>query len=361
MASVIDGSGYRWLGLVALAGLLVGLGGCEDTAAVTSPGTSAVAVRVADVVAAPDAEPLRFAGSARAQQRASLTFQVGGVLATRPLQIGQQVASGEVLATLYNPQLEPARDAARARLAELQAQAGQAQRDLERVEQLYQRGVLSEQAREQQRAQLEAINASVRSARASLQQSEQLNRESVLRAPFAGSIENLLVEPGEFITAGQPVLQMAAGSGMEVEIMVPAALLEGLVVGAPLPVWSTLDNRELIGRIAEIGRGASQGSVLYPLVVSLEADVQSGAALEVGLAHAASSQLTVPLASIMRSAQGVSVFRIRNGQAERVSIAVASLQGERALLAGDSLQPGDQVVYAGLSRLAEGDAVELLQ
>ncbi|WVM93453.1 hypothetical protein ULG90_05840 [Halopseudomonas pachastrellae] len=41
------------------------------------------------------------------------------------IEIGQQVAAGEVLATLYNPQLEPARDAARARLAELQAQSAQ--------------------------------------------------------------------------------------------------------------------------------------------------------------------------------------------------------------------------------------------
>ena len=59
-----------------------------------------VPVRVAEVAAADQAEMLHFAGSARARQRASLTFQVGGTLASRPLQLGQAVAAGDVLATL---------------------------------------------------------------------------------------------------------------------------------------------------------------------------------------------------------------------------------------------------------------------
>jgi multidrug efflux pump subunit AcrA (membrane-fusion protein) len=103
-----------------------------------------VPVRVAEVAAADQAEMLHFAGSARARQRASLTFQVGGTLASRPLQLGQAVAAGDVLATLYNPQLEPARDAARARLAELQLQV--------LIEEMLQRDIQLETSGEIERA-----------------------------------------------------------------------------------------------------------------------------------------------------------------------------------------------------------------
>lgn len=348
-----------WCRAGALAVAVLGLAGCRSSVSESGAATQAVPVRVAAVTSDVRAQALRFAGVARARQRASLTFQVGGTLATRPLEIGQQVVAGQVLATLYNPQLEPARDAARARLAELQAQSEQARRDVQRTEQLFERGVLSQADQEQQRARLQALEAGVRNARAALQQSEQMNSETRLRAPFDGSIDALLVEPGEFVAAGQPVLQLAAGSGLEVEVLVPARLLQGLEVGATLPVWSSLDGQQWQGRVAEVGRGAGFGSSLYPLVVSLPGG-RAGDAVEVGLQPAGAQRLTVPLAAVMRSAQGLSVFRVVDTRAERVAVTVAGFAGEQALLSGDALAVGDQVVYAGLSRLADGDAVELL-
>ncbi|WP_235827229.1 efflux RND transporter periplasmic adaptor subunit [Pseudomonas abyssi] len=348
-----------WCRAGALAVAVLGLVGCRSSASESGAAMQAVPVRVAAVTSDVRAQALHFAGVARARQRASLTFQVGGTLATRPLEIGQQVVAGQVLATLYNPQLEPARDAARARLAELQAQSAQARRDVQRTEQLFERGVLSQADQEQQRARLQALEAGVRNARAALQQREQMNSETRLRAPFDGSIDALLVEPGEFVAAGQPVLQLAAGSGLEVEVLVPASLLQGLEVGATLPVWSSLDGQQWQGRVAEVGRGSGFGSSLYPLVVSLPGG-RAGDAVEVGLQPAGAQRLSVPLAAVMRSAQGLSVFRVVDTRAERVAVTVAGFAGEQALLSGDALAVGDQVVYAGLSRLADGDAVELL-
>ena len=187
-----------------------------------------------------------------------------------------------------------------------------------------------------------------------------MNSETRLRAPFDGSIDALLVEPGEFVAAGQPVLQLAAGSGLEVEVLVPASLLQGLEVDATLPVWSSLDGQQWQGRVAEVGRGSGFGSSLYPLVVSLPGG-RAGDAVEVGLQPAGAQRLSVPLAAVMRSAQGLSVFRVVDTRAERVAVTVAGFAGEQAQLSGDALAVGDQVVYAGLSRLADGDAVELLR
>lgn len=346
--------------LLAGASVLLVLGGCRGTPAEPAPEQPAIAVRAAEVMAAGEVEPLRFAGLARARQRASLTFQVGGTLATRPLTIGQRVQAGEVLATLYNPQLAPARDAAQARLTELQVQAAQARRDLARSEQLFQRGVLSQADLEQHKARLQGLDAAVRSAGASLQQSEQLHSETRLRAPFDGTIDALLVEAGEYVAAGQPVLQLAAGDGLEVEVMVPAELLQGLEAGMSVPVWASLEQTQWQGRVVEIGRGAGYGSALYPLVVSLEGQGRAGDALEVGLQRRSDAQLGVPLAAVMRSAQGLSVFRLEQGLVQRVSVQVSGFAGELAMLSEGDVRAGDRVVYAGLGRLADGDAVELL-
>lgn len=346
-----------------LLGAMTMLGtGCGDPASgmETQP-ERAVPVRVASVSSVGEGGELRFAGTVRARQRASLTFQVPGVLEARLVELGQEVATGQVLARLYNPELEPARDAGRARVRELETQARQAERDLERAEQLYARGVVSASEREQQRARLEGLNAAVLSARAGARQTEQLQVESALRAPFAGRIEAVLAEPGDFIGPGQPVFRLAAEDGLEVEVRVPVNMLGTLESGTPVRVWHSLDGRELAGRIIEIGRGGSQGSVLYPLIVGLEeGQVRTGEAVEVGLVRGQPDGLAIPMAAVMRSAQGLSTFQVRDGRAHRVPVSVRSVQGELAVLEGETLKAGDQVVFAGLTRLAEGDAVELL-
>ena len=63
----------------------------------------------------------------------------------------------------------------------------------------------------------------------------------------------------------------------------------------------------------------------------------------------------------MRSAQGLTVFKLDNGdRVRRVSVDVARITGDRVLLADGSLKEGDQVVYAGLTRLADNDRVNVL-
>ncbi|KAA0693458.1 efflux RND transporter periplasmic adaptor subunit [Halopseudomonas laoshanensis] len=366
--------------ILALLTSVVFLNGCgpagsADAAVGEQP--HVVPVRAVEVTGSVAAEPLRFAGSVRARDRASLTFQVGGVLRSRQVEIGQQVQAGEVLAALYNPELVPARDAARARLNELKAQAEQARREQQRGEQLFERGVLSTQELEQQSARLAALDASVSSARAALKQSEQLSAESQLRAPFSGRVEALLVEPGEFVAPGQAVMRLASSNGLEVEVRVPAHLIGDLVVGQTLPVWSSLtgssltgssltgsqaDGRQAVGRLLELGQGASQAGVLYPMVVSLDStQFRSGDAVEVGIERKMGDALRVPLSAVMRSADGLAVFQVtEEGRVKRVAVSVSAMQGEQAILSNSPLKQGDQVVYAGLTRLADGDAVELL-
>ncbi|QJD58620.1 efflux RND transporter periplasmic adaptor subunit [Pseudomonas sp. gcc21] len=352
----------RLVRTVCLGFVMASLAGCGDERGVSaSEQGRAVPVRVAEVLRPTGTEPLYFAGAVRARQRASLTFQVGGVLSDRAVELGQSVESGQVLARLYNPELEPARDAAIARTRELEAQASQARRDLQRTERLFDKGVVSAHEREQQRARLEALLAGVSSARAAASQTERLQMESQLRAPFAGQVEAVLVEPGEFVSPGQPVFRIATAGGLEVEVRVPGSMLGSLQIGQSVPVRNGLSNTRFTGRVVEIGRSASQVSALYPLVVSLEnADLQSGDAVEVGLQRAEGDALAVPLAAVMRSADGLAVFRVNDGQVRRIPVEVESVRGELAMLGSDTLAAGDQVVYAGLTRLADNDRVELL-
>jgi len=340
---------------------LTGCGADVDAHAAAPVVHQAVAVRTTEVRVSGVGEPLRFAGVVQPRERAMLTFQVGGVLRERPVELGQAVVPGQLLARLFNPEIDPAREVASARVNEVLAQTEQARRDADRAAQLHERGMLSEQARDQQVSHLSALRASLESARAALRQSEQLQREMRLEAPFAGTVEAVLIESGEYVAPGQPVLRLSGDSGYEVEVRVPVSMLEELNIGDRLPVWGSLNGSIGQGRVTEIGRSASQGSVLYPLVVSLDdTQVRAGDAVEIGLLPTYPERAAVPFSAVMRSAEGLSVFRLEGDRVRRVAVEVAGLKGDLALLVGDSLQAGDRVVHSGLTRLADNDFVRPL-
>lgn len=333
---------------------------------VSEQSQTAIPVRAARVTNEGASEVLRFAGVARPRQRANLSFQVGGTIEKRFAEIGEQVNASDIVARLYNPQLGPAAQAAEARLAQLGNDVDQAERDLERLERIYERGLLAIQDLEQQRTLLRNTQSAVDNARAIVNQNQQLQRESELRAPFAGRIEQVILEPGEFAQPGQAVMRMSAEDGLEVEVQVPPRFLNGLVLGDSLPVWNGLTGEHYSAVITEIGEGSSGRSALYPLVVSLQhTSLRSGEAMEVGVTHEQGAGLSIPLNAVMRSAQGLTVFKVitdstGNDRVARVPVSVARISGDRVALEPGQLSLDDRIVYAGLTRLADGDRVTVL-
>ncbi|WP_166263201.1 efflux RND transporter periplasmic adaptor subunit [Marinobacter caseinilyticus] len=344
--------------------LALGLSGCSPSESAPMPVQSPVTVRAASVVMGDQvAEPLRFSGIVQAQQRATLTFQVSGTLTEREVELGARVEAGQVLAKLYNPGLEPAKASAKARLAELGTQLDQAQREWERASSLRKKGVVSEQALEQLAARRDGLRASVATAQASLAQASQMLQESVLKAPFAGRVEALLVERDEFVTAGRPVLRLSSPEGREVEVRVPAFLLSQVALTQSLPVWSVQyhQGEAVMGTVNEIAQASAIRGELHPVLVGLPDDtLEPGEPVEVGIVPRIRGQLSVPVLAIMRATGGNSVFRVSGQTVEQVPVTVHRIVGERVVVSSDHLGQGDQVVYAGLTRLADGDPVELL-
>ena len=349
--------------IASLAFFSLFLSGCKASDVSLEPGQQRVSVRVSAVTGGESRDmPLRFSGIVRATQRATLTFQISGTLKERAVELGQKVQAGEVLARVYNPALEPARDSARARLEELTTGYEQAKREWERSSQLHQRGVVSEQTLEQIAARRDSLNASVATARAGLTEASQMLEESTLRAPFSGRVEALLVEQDEFVVAGQPVMRLSSPEGREVEVRVPAHLLSHVRLQQTLPVWSVQDRHQppQTGSVVEIAQAGGIRGELHPVLVSLPANtLEPGEPVEVGITPELEAALTVPLLSVIRNAEGTSVFRVRDNIARRVSVNVDRVVGERVVIKSGDLSPGDQVVYAGMTRLADGDAVEV--
>lgn len=344
-----------------------------DTATPDTTGAASTVkkVRVAAVEIATDPRQLRFSGVTRSAQRARLSFSLGARLAGRSVEVGDQVKRGQVLARLDDSEVRNGLATARAALAEAQARRGQLERDVERVAKLAAAKAATAEELEKTRTGLESLVAGADAAAARVREVERLLGETSLRAPYDGTITEVLAEPGEFIGPGRPILTLSGEGDTEVQLEVPESLLGQLQMGAEVPVKvAMLGDRQVAGRIRSLGRSAAGPGQLFPVVVSLDpaAGVPAGATAELGFKVGDSAALSVPVGAVVDpGGRRPAVFRIESSKigtgaagdvVRKVQVEVGSLLGGRVTVRG-GISAGDRVVVGGQRGLLDGDVVEV--
>lgn len=309
---------------------------------------------------------LSFHGVLMPVVRAQLAFQSPGVLATRPARIGQVVRQGELLATLDNPELGPAQRASAARVQESLALRDQAKRDLARLRSLSETGAVGEEQVEQKLAELDTFIAAVERAEADLAGTRQRLDDATLLAPFDGVISQVSAEPGEFVSAGQPIMSIGGLERVEVRVLVPASLVsalrEGDLIGVRVP---QLGANEYQGEVTELSAIGEVETGLFPVIVELQVDptstmIRAGMQAEVLVDYADVEGLVVPLSAVVDPVgNGPSIYRVQDGRVYEVPVKVVASANEQValqVLAG-ILQDGDEVVIAGHRSLTDGQPV----
>jgi RND family efflux transporter MFP subunit len=346
------------LGLLALL-----LGGCEPSTGAADRAPEIDQRRPVRTVAVGESEPmreLRLPGVLRAAQRAEPAFLHHGHLAERLVARGDRVVAGQRLATLQNPALGPALAAAEARVREQDERLVQLDADYERARELHARGLASADLLDRTLAQRNATREARAQALAGVAEARDQLADAILRAPFDATVSDLLIEPGDFVQAGQPVLVLSGRVGLEVEVKLPEGLARLLAPGDGVEVRALATGARAAGRIREVGV-AREGRPA-PAVVALadDADWEPGISVHVALTHDAPIVLKVPLGAIVDPGTGQTrVFRVVDGRAVMTPVAVGRLAGANVEVTGQ-LAAGDQVVVAGHQQLLDGDAVRVL-
>ncbi|MCA9550162.1 MAG: efflux RND transporter periplasmic adaptor subunit [Myxococcales bacterium] len=334
----------------------------QDSRAREAPRPEARVVAVAPVAAAPAHRTATFTSVVRARQRARLGFTQGGRMVRRPVEVGQRVAMGAVLAELDRAPLVHARDAAQAQVRDAQARLAQLERDVARARRLVEQKAGLPEALEKTSAARDATAAALEAGQAQLREAERRLTEARLVAPFAGTVLEVSLEPGEMADPGTPVVVLSAEQALEVEVEVPEAVRMGLEADAPVQVSLPMaGGAALTGRIRSVGDAAAGPSELFPVVVALpdSAPAIPGYTAEVSLPVRRAPALQVPVAAVADpGGQAPFVFKVADGVAERVPVHVQGLAGADVVVQGD-LRADDLVVVRGHASLLPGEAVEV--
>lgn len=329
-------------------------------------------------------------GTARSRQREFLTFtQAGMVTHVHPdLRVGSSVAAGQLIAHQAPERLEAELQAARAGLAEAEANLALAEVTRQRYETLIEQRSASQQELDQAVLQVQQARALRDSSRAQLAQAQLGLDESRLISPIDGVLARLNIEKGRYFTPGvvqtnteQSALRSVPAlvvdpDHFEVRVDLPSYVYRQIEVGAPaiigdapLVEGKSLDPLLVVEHVAGVVHAVSPSldpeSRAFEVIVHTDGEapgLQDGEFVAVWIAREElSNVLAVPLEAL-RFRNDQAFVLVVNEESSRVSerrIEVGQQAGSYRAVT-DGLSEQELVVTDGRAALHDGQRVRIL-
>ena len=342
--------------------LVLGLVACSKPA---PPDEPIRAVKLMTVGVQPMQSGVEFAGEVRARVESRLSFRVGGKLIARPVEVGQRVKAGQLLAQLDPQDFRLAADAARAQLNAASTQRDLAAADYQRFKALKDQNFISGAELERRETALKAADAQL--AQATAQASSQGNQTGYTRllADVAGVITAVDAEPGQVLAAGGPVLRLAQDGPRDVLFAVPEDKVAAMQPGSRVTVRPWQASTSLAGVVREVAASADPVTRTFAIKVSLPANsaLALGSTVSVlpqALDRSGTPVIKLPTSALLQSGASTVVWVLDAASmtVRQQPVQVLTADGNEVVVAS-GLQPGAQVVTAGVHVLSPGQQVSI--
>lgn len=349
--------------VMLLASMAVGmlvLAGCQPS----DESAPATAVRpvISMVVAPASGMTTRFAGIIVSRVQADLGFRFAGRLISRPVNVGDHVTTGQVVAEVDATSLELALRAAKADFESAQAQFDNAQGNEQRQSVLFGSGNTTQTNVELVTLRFQLAEATLYRAQSTLRKAEDQLGYAQLHAGFDGVVTMVNLDPGSDLLPGQPILTIAKPDLRDAVIDVPAAFAASLRVGAQFVVSLQLDpNISATGTLREIAPDADTATRTRRIKIGLDGQAPAfriGTTVSVLSKTANAGAIEVPLSAIQQVAQQTYVWLINpaTGRVSRQEITVEAQLGEQAVVV-NGLSAGMRIAVAGVNSLTDGQQI----
>lgn len=315
---------------------------------------------VTTVIAKKETWPATFSviGTAAAIQGVTVGADLPGTVDRIHFESGQWVHEGDILVELDTRQ-------ERAQLANMEAQRDLAAINFKRSQQLVKEGVIAQSEYDNATSQQKVTEAQVGDTKAAI-------ARKTIRAPFTGVLGIRQISLGQYLAAGQAIVSLQSLDPIYVNFGVPQQETPRVIPGHTVRVASDdLRGIEFSGRITALDSVineqtrniqvqatlANKGNKLRPGMY-VNVDLPLGQPRDV---------ISLPASAVNYAPYGDSVYIVgemkdpKGHEYKGVRQQVVRIDGSRgdqvAVVSG--LNPGDEVVSAGVFRLRNGAAVEV--
>lgn len=331
---------------------------CGVASAVAQQGPRAVPVEVSEAEIRTMAPVSWVAGTVVSFDDANISAEVAGRL-VKVADEGDQVKQGGVLARIDDVLIKSDLTAARAEVAREEANLTFLRREVERLQRLAKQNNAAQTQLEQTLSQRDASRNDLEAAKARLQIVQERLDRTVMRAPFAGVVVRRAKRAGEWVNAGDEVLQLVDADNLEIETTAPVTLRAYLTPGQQLAFKT--ERQQGAAKLRAVVPVADRQSRLLRLRLDItQGEWLAGEPVRVALPTALPQEvLSVPRDALVLRRGSSHVFKLNGeSQAEQVFVQLGVANGNFIQVMGD-LAAGDQVVIRGNERLRPGMAVNV--
>ena len=306
-----------------------------------------------------------FAGEVRPRVESRLGFRVGGKIIRRPAELGARVRAGDVLAQLDPTDYKLAAQASSAQAAAALTNRDLALADFKRFKSLKDQNFISGAELERRDANLKAAQAQLDQAQAQLAGQGNQSAYTTLVADVSGVITSIDAEPGQVVSAGTPVVRIAQDGPRDVVFAVPEDKVAQIKVGSAVAVrmWSSATQYK--AQVREVAASADPVTRTFSVKVSLDTKEAPALGTTVSVIPQALDRsgvqaIKLPTAAFRQDGQTSAVWVLDTATmtVKLQPVVIATADGNEIVVAS-GLQPGMQVVIAGVHVLSPGQKVSV--
>lgn len=345
---------HRQAIIAILIAILLGSAACDNAAHSKAPEekeekTSPVNVKSIPVSLTSLAEFVVLSGSTEADKNVTFSAENPGRLEYLSVEFGQRVKKGQILARIDTAMLK-------ARFNQAEANFQLANKTHERLQALMKDELVSQQQADEASAAMTSAEAALAIAKVSLD-------KSIVRSSTDGIVARRLVEVGEYVNPGQPIVQVVDFRTIVVTAQVPENQVGDIKRGSPVKVRFDSIGEEYDGAVYVVCPAAHPTSRTFELRIKVPNNdyrilVGMSATIRI-LIRTNEKVIVVPQDVVVEEADQRIVFVSKNGIAEKRIVELGSSQEDMVILKS-GVNVGDQLIVVGQRDLVHGQKIHVI-
>lgn len=286
-------------------------------------------------------------GVVEATRQSTVSAQISGRVKGIFFDVGDRVSKGQVILKIDESEANQALAGSRAQLSQAQAALQNARLNYERSKQLFEQKFISQAALDKAKSDYEMAKAQADASEAGAQQSALAQSYTSVVAPYGGVVSARMVELGEMVTVGKPLMTGFDPSQLRVIANVPQHKLKDIGSRPAVTVEVPSLARWIKAASVTVQPSADARTHSTQVRVDLpanQANLYPGMFVRTHFVVGKENKMLIPVSAVVRRSEVVAVYVVDDKDVPRlrqVRLGEANAQNEIEVLAG--LNVGERV------------------
>lgn len=300
---------------------------------------------------------LELQAAVQTKENIVLNAEYGGTLQQVYVTEGQKVSKGQTLAKIDDGGLSQ-------QLAQLEIQANLAKTTFERQQNLWNQKIGSEIQYLQAKSNYEA------QAKAVAQMKSQVAKTFV-RAPFSGTIDDVITEKGSNVAPGTPIIRIVNLGNMYLEAEVPEKYTKAITKGSDVIVEFPILGESLTTKVSQASSYINPGNRSFNIQIQVpnkNKEIKPNLSAKIKIKDYTNPKVTtVPISIISENAEGEqylyvaeNVSKDNMATAKKVIVTTGKSQGNFVEIL-EGIKDGDLIIKEGARSVKDGQKVSIIK